>query len=283
MSMKRRKVAEVITISECMDANSDSDRPGWLPDGWEIVSRWKKNNQDMISFGGQFGNGLFDSIPIDWIIEIRCGPGEYGKIYKFYVDPTKEYRFSSKEEVQFYLKEGKPLYPASTENLYCDTTGEDNMIAEITYAPENLPDGWIKEMKYRHNYATSKNGIRKDPYYTDPESGIVFRSVKEVERYLQTGEVPKQARKPQLSVTDFYSFESSKEMPEYLVRRLYLRKKGRLSKRPVDEGDNKVLMGPTDEFMEGGNDIVGPTGTIFTEQHDDERKEGGSTRVQGGH
>ena len=44
------------------------------------------------------------------------------------------------------------------------------------------------------------------------ESGIVFRSVKEVERYLQTGEVPKQAKKPQWSVTDFYSFESNEEM-----------------------------------------------------------------------
>ena len=59
-------------------------------------------------------------------------------------------------------------------------------------------------------------------------------------------------------------------------------KKGRPSKRPVDVGDNKVMMGPTDEFMEGGNDIVGPTGTIFTGEQD-ERKEGDPTRVQGGH
>lgn len=32
--------------------------------------------------GGQLGNDLFDSIPCGWIIEIRRGPKEYGKIYK---------------------------------------------------------------------------------------------------------------------------------------------------------------------------------------------------------
>jgi hypothetical protein len=49
-------------------------------------------------------------------------------------------------------------------------------------------------------------------YYTDPESGIVFRSIKEVERYLQTGEVAKQASVPRRSITDIYSFEGSAEM-----------------------------------------------------------------------
>ncbi|KAF2320347.1 hypothetical protein GH714_027218 [Hevea brasiliensis] len=47
-----------------------------------------------------------------------------------------------------------------------------------------LPEGWtvIK--------------VRRATYYTDPASGYVFRSMKDVLRYLETGEVGKQAFKP---------------------------------------------------------------------------------------
>ncbi|RVX09040.1 Methyl-CpG-binding domain-containing protein 13 [Vitis vinifera] len=57
---------------------------------------------------------------------------------------------------------------------------------------DGLPAGWIKEIKIRMN----ENGIRRDPYYTDPVSGYVFRSRKDVFRYLKTGEISRHAFKP---------------------------------------------------------------------------------------
>ncbi|KAL2517075.1 Uncharacterized protein Adt_13322 [Abeliophyllum distichum] len=50
---------------------------------------------------------------------------------------------------------------------------------------DGLPPGWIKEIK------TSASGskMRKDPYYTDPVSGYVFRSKKDALRYLETSNI----------------------------------------------------------------------------------------------
>ncbi|XP_030536610.1 methyl-CpG-binding domain-containing protein 13 isoform X2 [Rhodamnia argentea] len=58
---------------------------------------------------------------------------------------------------------------------------------------EGLPEGWTKEIKVKR-----KNGtiVRRDPYYTDPVSGYVFRSMKDVRRYLQTGDIGRLAYKP---------------------------------------------------------------------------------------
>ncbi|MED6224217.1 hypothetical protein PIB30_081750 [Stylosanthes scabra] len=52
-----------------------------------------------------------------------------------------------------------------------------------------LPQGWTVEVKVR------KNG-RRDKYYIDPSSGYVFRSLKDVDRYLESGEIGRNAFKP---------------------------------------------------------------------------------------
>uniref|UniRef100_A0A5B6YMT6 MBD domain-containing protein n=1 Tax=Davidia involucrata TaxID=16924 RepID=A0A5B6YMT6_DAVIN len=52
-----------------------------------------------------------------------------------------------------------------------------------------LPAGWTTEVKVR------KDG-RQDKYYTDPVSGYVFRSMKDIRRYLKTGELGRLAIKP---------------------------------------------------------------------------------------
>lgn len=59
-------------------------------------------------------------------------------------------------------------------------------------AAEGLPAGWIKEIK------VTKKGrkVRRDPYYSDPISGYVFRSMRDALRYVQTGEPGKKAFKP---------------------------------------------------------------------------------------
>ncbi|XP_042024632.1 uncharacterized protein LOC121771810 isoform X1 [Salvia splendens] len=57
---------------------------------------------------------------------------------------------------------------------------------------KDLPDGWIKEIR------TSKSGdrIRKDPFYTDPVSGYMFRSKPDALRYLETNDIGSCACKP---------------------------------------------------------------------------------------
>ncbi|KVH91854.1 DNA-binding, integrase-type, partial [Cynara cardunculus var. scolymus] len=56
----------------------------------------------------------------------------------------------------------------------------------VTASPaDGLPPGWIKEIRTR-KYSTHE---RKDPYYTDPESGFIFRSKLDALRYLETGDI----------------------------------------------------------------------------------------------
>uniref|UniRef100_A0A7N0U9U4 MBD domain-containing protein n=1 Tax=Kalanchoe fedtschenkoi TaxID=63787 RepID=A0A7N0U9U4_KALFE len=57
---------------------------------------------------------------------------------------------------------------------------------------EGLPPGWIKEIKIQK----IRGKIRRDPYYTDPASGYVFRSMKDSLRYIETGEPGRLAIKP---------------------------------------------------------------------------------------
>lgn len=49
-------------------------------------------------------------------------------------------------------------------------------------------------------------------YYTDPVSHHVFRTLKSVLSYLQTGEISKHAYVPRKSVTDMYSFDKCADL-----------------------------------------------------------------------
>ncbi|MCD7460860.1 hypothetical protein HAX54_044623, partial [Datura stramonium] len=57
---------------------------------------------------------------------------------------------------------------------------------------DELPPGWKKEFRMRKH----SRGIKKDPFYTDPVHGYVFRSKKDVMRYLQTGDIRSCAMRP---------------------------------------------------------------------------------------
>lgn len=57
---------------------------------------------------------------------------------------------------------------------------------------DGLPPGWIKEIKT----SVSGSKMRKDPYYTDPVSGYVFRSKKDALRYLETDNIGSCLTKP---------------------------------------------------------------------------------------
>nr|GEX01472.1 hypothetical protein [Tanacetum cinerariifolium] len=57
---------------------------------------------------------------------------------------------------------------------------------------EDLPPGWKKEIKVRKG----SSGTKYDKFYTDPVTGYIFHSLKDVQRYLKTGEVGRLASKP---------------------------------------------------------------------------------------
>ncbi|XP_076953890.1 uncharacterized protein LOC143628103 [Bidens hawaiensis] len=74
-----------------------------------------------------------------------------------------------------------------------DAQNKDKIIVEKDEA-EELPPGWTKEVR------TRKTGSRTkvDRYYTDPVTGYIFLSLKDVQRYLKTGELGRLAIKPKI-------------------------------------------------------------------------------------
>ncbi|KAF0894494.1 hypothetical protein E2562_039272 [Oryza meyeriana var. granulata] len=58
---------------------------------------------------------------------------------------------------------------------------------KIEPAGEGLPHGWLKEYRPRKNQSGSR--IKGDTFYIDPTNMYEFRSLKEVHRYLETGDV----------------------------------------------------------------------------------------------
>ncbi|TVU13127.1 hypothetical protein EJB05_40839, partial [Eragrostis curvula] len=61
-------------------------------------------------------------------------------------------------------------------------------------AGEGLPDGWMKECRPRKNRHGSR--MKGDTFYIDPIHGYEFRSLKDVYRYLQSGDISQCVRLP---------------------------------------------------------------------------------------
>ncbi|XP_052211501.1 uncharacterized protein LOC127814199 isoform X10 [Diospyros lotus] len=179
-------------------------------------------------------NATPEWLPSGWIMELRAISN--GKKYKCYTDPVTGKKFHSKPEVFRYLDsmkdnsyvlQQKEIGTGSAGNLNMDqlTGAETSMDLEqsqnietpreiscvleqnqmtfskkqplrkgviVMTTPDELPPGWIKEIKFEKK----QHGIRKDPYYTDPVSGYVFRSMKDALRYVETGDISTCANKP---------------------------------------------------------------------------------------
>uniref|UniRef100_A0A0D9W9D7 MBD domain-containing protein n=1 Tax=Leersia perrieri TaxID=77586 RepID=A0A0D9W9D7_9ORYZ len=58
---------------------------------------------------------------------------------------------------------------------------------KIETAGEGLPHGWLKEYRPRKNQSGSR--IKGDTFYIDPTNMYEFRSLKDVHRYLESGDV----------------------------------------------------------------------------------------------
>lgn len=153
-------------------------------------------------------------LPESWVIEVRAGGKMMDKMYKFFVHLPTGMRFFTKEDVLRYVNEGA-ISRCDVKGL-CDTISEDNILAQVEFNPDGLPKGWVKETIFRK----CNDGIRKHPYYTDPVNHLVFRTLKSVMSYLETGEISKHAHIPRRSVTDIYSFDRCTDLPRRMLKRL---------------------------------------------------------------
>ncbi|CAK9141856.1 unnamed protein product [Ilex paraguariensis] len=125
-------------------------------------------------------------LPHGWIMEVKTKKN--GSQYKCYIDPATGHKCYSKPELSRYLK-GVKCNSGKTKE---DIGSISNVVDEIL-SLEGLPPGWIKAIRTR-KYG---NGIKKDPYYFDPESGYMFRSTLDAKRYLDTGDIATCKIKPQ--------------------------------------------------------------------------------------
>ncbi|KAF6999041.1 hypothetical protein CFC21_015116 [Triticum aestivum] len=231
------------------DENAEAlkEAPFWLPDGWIInvrhgdggsIYRYYTSPVSEYTFStemealdylfSEMDERILESeacaednelhkmhswLPDGWVVEVRAGTMQ-DKMYKFYVHLPTGMRFFSKEDVLRYVNEGK-ISECDVKGL-CDTISEDNILAQVEFNPDGLPKGWVKELVFRK----CNDGIRKDPYYTDPVSHLLFRTLKSVISYLQTGEISRHAYLPRRSVTDIYSFDGCADLPRKMLKRL---------------------------------------------------------------
>ncbi|KAM0942090.1 putative Methyl-CpG-binding domain-containing protein [Dioscorea sansibarensis] len=131
-------------------------------------------------------------LPDGWIMEVR--KTRTGSKYRCYFDPSTGSKFYSGKEAQRHLKDGK-LCSVKSSQKRSQNTNLDNVIAQFEHSPDGLPRGWVKETKFRKS-TKQKSGMRKDPYYTEPVTGYVFRSLKDCVRYINTGQISKHAFLP---------------------------------------------------------------------------------------
>ncbi|GER34960.1 methyl-CPG-binding domain protein 13 [Striga asiatica] len=137
-----------------------------------------------------------DWLPAGWRVHVKVRTS--GKKDKYYVNSSKGLTLSSKPEVLRYLKSsGKDVkLKGSGKDVKLKASGKDDKPKEVTKSniqktvAENLPPGWIKEVRSRKKGSKKKS----DTYYIDPISGRQFRSMQEVFRYLESKDLEEHAK-----------------------------------------------------------------------------------------
>ncbi|KAL5568049.1 hypothetical protein UlMin_024624 [Ulmus minor] len=119
-----------------------------------------------------------DWLPLGWTMKVKVR-GD-GRKDKYYYAPSNGPQFNSRAEVLRYLSTvGIRHHEAEQENKGAFEQSENNVVTE-KFEPEGLPPGWIKEVRVGKRTRSK----RRDPYYIDPISKKVFRSLKDVFQYL---------------------------------------------------------------------------------------------------
>ncbi|KAL1531432.1 hypothetical protein AAHA92_31570 [Salvia divinorum] len=122
-------------------------------------------------------------LPADW--EVRVKRRSSGKKDKYYIHPSTGLTFNSKPEVLRHLK-------GLESSIKTSKPKEINKINIKKTVAENLPPGWIKEIRRKK----IRGKTRTDTYYIDPISGRIFRSMQEVYRHLKSKDSVEVESKP---------------------------------------------------------------------------------------
>ncbi|RDX88441.1 Methyl-CpG-binding domain-containing protein 13, partial [Mucuna pruriens] len=195
-----------------------NEHPEWLPDGWNVEVRTRKSGAHMGSGYKCYIDPLkgykFFSKPevLRYLETVKDNSSTSKKGKKCSNMHSPNNSCTSKKEKKCSnmhspndnsctsKKENKCSNMDSPNDNSCTSAKEkkcSNMdsptdVVVMKSTVEDLPPGWIKELKIRKN----SNGIRKDPFYIDPVGGYVFRSKKDVLRYLESGDIHSCAFKP---------------------------------------------------------------------------------------
>nr|GEX76613.1 DNA-binding domain-containing protein [Tanacetum cinerariifolium] len=173
--------------------------------------------------GRSISGGTFSSdwLPDGWTVEVLAKAT--GQKYKQYKETATGKKLYSKPQVLNYLgiadssnsnkrkETALTVTPVSAvapsaqgprpkrSKMKKDDTQNLDFKEEITTsAAEGLPAGWIKETRTKI-FATHK---RTDPFYTDPDTGYIFRSKLDALRFLETGDVNICAIRPKVKDKD---------------------------------------------------------------------------------
>ncbi|XP_042751850.1 uncharacterized protein LOC111901150 isoform X2 [Lactuca sativa] len=163
-------------------------------------------------------------LPEGWVVEMKSRNDKKIKCYK---EIATGKNFYSRPQVMTYLGNTSGISPNTNTNSnsqkrkvrksYVERDSSPDSGSEeftrpkrskkdvsdyketiVTTPAEGLPPGWIKEIRSRLCGTT----LRKDPYYTDPVSGYIFRSKLDALRYLDTGDINLCAIRPRKKDAD---------------------------------------------------------------------------------
>ncbi|KAG6513598.1 hypothetical protein ZIOFF_023930 [Zingiber officinale] len=189
--------------------------PDWLPDGWIMEVRKGKmgrvyRNENEVKHSPVWPRG--------WVVELRVRKvgGKDEEKYKRYIHRSTGSIFYSKEEVlQFLEVENICDNLISTYNGYLKTENyktESNdlvciFLKLLSYhelnilLPSYLMDGLRKSnsegtQKAKRNLGRTQGMISLLQYYTDPQSGYVFRTCKDCFLFHEHGVLSRYAFKP---------------------------------------------------------------------------------------
>ncbi|KAI7743767.1 LOW QUALITY PROTEIN: hypothetical protein M8C21_027285, partial [Ambrosia artemisiifolia] len=186
-----------------------------------------------------------DELPPGWTKQVKTRKvGSRTKVDRRYTDPVTGYIFCSLKDAQRYVKTGKvgrlAIKPKNNECVDTDNEDERSQMEEREERSESkeqhnaldivvekddadelpqgwtkdetdeLPPGWTKEVKTRKVGSATK----VDRRYTDPVTGYIFHSLKDVQRYLKTGKVGKLASKPKNNKDERLHMEEREERSE---------------------------------------------------------------------
>ncbi|KAL6651770.1 hypothetical protein ACP70R_010695 [Stipagrostis hirtigluma subsp. patula] len=234
------------------DDNGEFPRPDWLPQGFGMrVYRRLSDGSALMEYtcpvmgvkkklyserevreyvsSGAYGRAVAAAATLDdkttlqgkykwlvyqprWGLEIRAGGPNMNKLFKFYAYWHGNLRFTSQNDAVLYMHEETI---SKCSNLECDTTSEDNIIAQLHFCIPELPPGWVKEIEFRK----VNGGMRRDVFYTDPINQRVYRSLTTAKQYFESG-IEGSSYKPIKSVTDLYLFDNYIDMLPCLAKRL---------------------------------------------------------------